>query len=103
RTLDPPAIYKGIHRVLLIEPSDLFGAEVIVSLYVTENDYERLVGVGRVLSVQVNGSIQVGITAILDGHQDIVSQLNGNDAEFLKKLIVKPSVAAYILEASRDE
>lgn len=98
RTLEPPSLYSGVERLLLVTPSELYGVDTLVSIYVKEGEYERLIAVGKVLSVQENGYLQIGIREL--DHQDtaISDNLNGNDASFLRKLLVKPSVPAYLAQ-----
>lgn len=98
RTLEPPLNYTDIAIILLVEPSDLFGVDVLVSVYAKEDEYERLIGIGRVLTVQTNGYLQIGIFTITEPNADIIMKLNNNDASFLKKLLVKPSVPSYLLQ-----
>lgn len=98
KTLEPPLIYTGISRILIVDPSDLFGVDALVSVYVKEDEYERLIGIGRVLTVQTNGYLQIGISSITESSPEIITKLNTNDASFLKKLLVKPSVPSYLLQ-----
>lgn len=97
-SLKPPQIYEGIKRILLTDPSDLFGVDGLVSVYVKEDHYERHIGIGRVLTVQTNGYLQIGITAVTDSDSQLVEKLNGNDASFLGKLLVKPSVPSFLMQ-----
>lgn len=98
KTLEPPEIYQGIERILIVDPSELFGVDVLVSIYAKEEEYERLIGIGRVLTVQTNGYLQVGISTFTESSADIVGKLKGNDAGFLKKILIKPSVPSYLLQ-----
>lgn len=102
RTLDPPKIYVGVIRILIVDPSDLFSVETLISLYVKDDEYERLLGLGRVLTVQSNGILQIGITSLVDADEAIQTKLNGNDAGFLKALLVKPSFPSYLLQEKSD-
>jgi hypothetical protein len=70
----------------------------MIAVYVNEDDYERLLAVGRVLTIQTNGFLQVGIKATADAGDDSLSKLRSNDASFLRKLLVKPSVPSYAIQ-----
>jgi hypothetical protein len=98
KTLDPPATYRGIERILIVDPSDLFAVDAVVSVYAKEDEYERLIGIGRVLTIQTNGYLQIGISTLTESSAAITKKLSGNDASFLKTLIVKPSVPSYLLQ-----
>jgi hypothetical protein len=98
RTLEPPDIYQGIEKILIVEPSELFGVDALVSIYTTEEEYERLIGIGRVLNVQTNGYLQIGISTLTETSPDLIDKLKGNDSAFLKKILVKPSVPSYLLQ-----
>lgn len=98
KILNAPSEYSGISKLLIAAPSELFGVDVLVSVYVKEDEYERLIGIGRVLTIQVNGFIQIGMTSITETNGDMIDKFNNNDASFLNKLLVKPSVPSFLLE-----
>ena len=60
RVLESPSTYSGI-AIHIVDPSDLFGVDALVSVYAREDEYERLIGIGRVLTIQTNGYIQIGV------------------------------------------
>jgi hypothetical protein len=47
--------------LLLLDPSDMFGFDAVVSVYRKNGDFEEMVGIGRVRTIQENGFIQVTI------------------------------------------
>src|SRR5438067_7480056 len=47
--------------LLLLEPSDMFGFDAIVSVYRENGNFEEMFGIGRVRTIQENGFIQVTI------------------------------------------
>lgn len=98
KALEPPANYSGVARILIVDPSDLFGVDAIVSVYAKEDEYERLIGIGRVLTIQTNGYLQIGISTLTEPDGDTARKLIANDAGFLKKLLVKPSAPSYLLQ-----
>lgn len=98
RILDPPEGQSGPEKMLLVEPSELFSVDTTVSLYLKDDDYEKLIAIGRVLNVQSDGHIQIVINTIATVSDEIRSRLGNNDSSVLKKLLVKPTVPSYILE-----
>lgn len=92
----PSVIYSDVQAVLLLEPSDLFVGDSWVSVYLMqEQQYEVLIAIGRVLAVQQNGLIQVGIERAISPDAAIIEKLLGNDTRILANLIVKPNVPRY--------
>lgn len=88
--------------LLLLERSILFSFETLVSIYIVENDYEELLGVGYVCNIQDDHKIQVLVTKSLNESLDSVWQeITNNNGNTLKKLRVKPHVPKMILEAGR--
>jgi multisubunit Na+/H+ antiporter MnhG subunit len=98
KALPPPANYPGIVRILLVEHSDIFGVDALISVYLKEDEYERLIGIGRVITVQSNGLLQIGVSSIMEVDPSTERKLDGNDASLLKKLIIKPSIPSYLLQ-----
>lgn len=94
----PPPSYRDVVAVILLEPSDLFALDSLVSIYqLQDQQYEVLVGLGRVLTVQENGLVQVGIQRILEHDSGLMDRLLQNDARVLTSILVKPSVPRYEL------
>lgn len=77
----------------LLEPSELFSHDMVVSFYfVGHENFEQLMGIGRVVNIQEDNKIQVSVDYALDGHEETVKKLANNDSEVLSKTRVKPSV-----------
>ena len=77
----------------LLEASDLFAAQSIISLYYTdEDDFEMLIGVGFVESINNKGLIQVVIDEPEITYQDILDKLANNDLKVMQQTRVSPSV-----------
>ncbi len=90
---EPTTIYKEAKVILLLEASDIFAHETLVSVYYLENDFERLIGVGFILTIQGNGLIQVLVNKPIEEQDDnIWEKICQNDVIVLKKLQVKPSI-----------
>lgn len=89
---EPPAYYSEDYNVLLIlEPSELFARDHLLSLYLKVDNFEELVGFGRVLNVQDDGLIQVGL--INRGEdREIFQKIRENNASVIKTLLVKSQV-----------
>jgi hypothetical protein len=79
--------------LLLLEPSDLFGFDAFVSVYRKNEDFEEMVGLGRVQTIQENGFIQVTIE-IIDPAADVefVENLRAGNVNALAQTLVKPTV-----------
>ena len=77
----------------LLEASDLFAAQSMISLYYTdEDDFERLIGVGFVQSINNKKRIQVVIDEPEITYQYILDKLANNDLKVMQKTRVSPSV-----------
>ena len=77
----------------LLEASDLFAAQSMISLYYTdEDDFERLIGVGFVQSINNKKRIQVVIDEPKITYQYILDKLANNDLKVMQKTRVSPSV-----------
>lgn len=83
---------------LLLEPSGLFGFNVLVAIYYTEaiggriGPYERLVGIGRVSNIQGNGYIQVHVLREIDCEAELWGLIRAQRPPSYDRIIVKPSV-----------
>ena len=94
-----PESYRDTMALLLLEPSDLFAPGSLVSVYRRSGLYEEFVGIGRVMSVQENRSVQVGVRRIVATAPDLLPLLIGNDATVHRSLLVKPNVPDFEIEA----
>jgi hypothetical protein len=77
----------------LLEASDLFAAQLMISFYYTDEDgFEVLIGEGFVKNVQSDRKIQ----AILDqpeaGYQKILDKLVNNDFKIIQEVRIRPSI-----------
>lgn len=93
RAITPTALHSGAKAILLLEPSDIFAHETLVAVYFLENDFERLIGVGFIITIQENGLIQVLVNKAIDEQdKNIWDNIYNNDITVLSKLQVKPSI-----------
>ena len=77
--------------LILLEPSEILSHSALISyFFVDDGDYERFVGVGKVIHIQENGKIQAEIINWLK--PDLLKRLQENDVTVLRRLIVKPSI-----------
>jgi hypothetical protein len=81
--------------ILLLDQSPLFGMSTLVTVYYRneQNGFEVMIGHGTVQSIQSDQRIQITIDEWVEGNDDIVSQVKLSVSEFLKRLVVRPSVA----------
>lgn len=96
------ASHEPTELVCLLEPSELFSHDILVSFYdIKEEGREVLIGVGVVENVQTeDGKILVAMTFPMEGYQEEVSRLKRNDAAALQRTKVKPNVPrTYLLRS----
>jgi hypothetical protein len=98
----PPKAFSSSKALLLVEPSVIYSHDSVVSIYFLEDEFERLIGVGRVYNVQDNKIIQVLVTHDLDFGDEWNSIVN-NDATKLTKLRIKPTVPSSAMENHFNE
>lgn len=82
----------------LLEPSELFSYDAVVSFYYIDEGFEQLIGIGTVINIQEDGKIQVIIAYSRDVYEETINKLAGNNAGVLNKIIVKPNVPKSILD-----
>tara|TARA_Y100000310_G_scaffold14871_1_gene14933 strand:+ start:801 stop:1337 length:537 start_codon:yes stop_codon:yes gene_type:complete len=97
RVLDPPKSYEKASVLLIVDPSNYLSHESSVTLFMLEDDYEQLVGVGVVINVQNDKKVQVAIYKNEES-TELISQLKENKKHDLERLILKPSVPRAFLE-----
>jgi MFS-type transporter involved in bile tolerance (Atg22 family) len=86
----------------LLEPSDLFSFDAAVSIYYKgDRDFEQLIGMGQVSNIQEDHRIQVSVIQTVEGHEETIKAMAGNQAHVLDRIIVKPSVASSLLSTIR--
>jgi hypothetical protein len=91
RSMEPQAGYTCV-RLLILDPSDLYFSESMVSILRKEDDLEVLIALGAVFNVQENGIVQVGVLKYITEDEELIARIDANDAQSLRNLIVKPSV-----------
>ncbi len=83
---------------LLLEPSDLFVLDGLVSVLQKDSmGLELSIAVGRVSNVQLDGKIQIAITHPNDLADPIWEKLKNKDASAILNLIVKAHVPADVI------
>jgi hypothetical protein len=97
KVLKPPNSYEKASALLLVDPSALLSHDSSVTLFMLEDDYELLVGVGVVINIQNDKKVQVALFKNEDSQQ-LVDQLKENKKHDLERLVLKPSVPRAFLE-----
>jgi hypothetical protein len=97
KVLNPPKSYEKASALLVVDPSNYLSHDSYVTLFMLEDDYEQLIGVGIVINVQNDKKIQVAIYKNEESEQ-LISQLKENKKHDLERLILKPSVPRAFLE-----
>lgn len=99
QTRKPPGIYPTAVAILLVEGSEIYGHESLVSIYYRDDSFEVLIGIGFVLTLQDDGLIQVVVSRQLDEtYKDVWLKVCQNDASVLPRLLVKPSLPKLFAE-----
>ena len=88
----PSSLYSDAIATLLLEKSNLFGHESLVSVYVKENAFEKLIGIGYVLTIQQNGLIQVLVIQGVEKQDSIWEKIRSGNSNVLSKLLIRPSI-----------
>ena len=90
---NPPNQYPNAAALLLLQHSELFGHEAIVSVFYRNDDFEEFIGIGFVLTIQENGLIQIVVQKSLGENLDhLWASIRANDANSVRRLLVKPSI-----------
>jgi hypothetical protein len=76
----------------LLEPSEFFSHDTLVSFYYIENSFEKLIGIGTVINIQEDGKIQVSMTNPVEAFDDVITKLGLNDNTILNNTKVKPNI-----------
>ncbi len=100
--LAPPKYLDKTIALLLLEPSEILAHDALVSVYIKDNKFEVLLGVGHVFTVQEDGRIQVLITSIEPSQREKALRIVQNDAAILESLIVKATFPRSHLKSSYE-
>lgn len=96
---EPPAQISGAKLLCLIEPSELFSHDTLVSFYyIGDENFEQLMGIGIVINIQEDSKIQVVMIFAFDGYEEKIKKLAQNDAGILKRIRVKPNIPKTMLD-----
>ena len=95
----PPSLYTSAVALLLLEKTEIFGHESLVSVYYKEDNYEILIGLGFISTVQENGLIQVIVQSNVDDrYNDTWKLITSNNTNALERILVKPTIPKSILK-----
>ncbi|MEQ8168912.1 MAG: hypothetical protein ABRQ38_08455 [Candidatus Eremiobacterota bacterium] len=78
--------------IFLLEPFWLFSRGMAVTCYYMENEFQYPIGIGKVLSIQSDGKIQVAIKNNLTIHEDIFKKLLDNNKDDIENTTIRPYV-----------
>jgi hypothetical protein len=90
---------ESANVTLVLEPTDLLGFNLLVTIYYNEDlepgggaVFERLVGVGRVANVQQNGLVQVLVLMEVPTHVALWQRIRNREVTVIAQIVVKPSI-----------
>ena len=79
-------------HLLIVEHSPWLGVGVATSVYIVEDQLERLVCVGEVINVQLNGLVQIKVALTPEGMQCWQDIWNALDKQQMDSLIIRPGI-----------
>lgn len=92
---------QTIDFIFLLEPSELFSNDALVSFYYFGDDnFEQLIAIGRVRNIQQDSKVQVEVIYSISGSEDILNNLEQNDKVTLKRTRVKPNIPKAYLDGT---
>lgn len=78
--------------ILILEPSELFGFQAVVTIYYLNNaDIELQVGNGHVLTIQTDRRIQIEVTHWAKAHNSVLNEIKLAAPDTLKRVLIKPT------------
>lgn len=88
----PSKKMKESKVLCLLEPSELFSHDTVVSFYYIEEGFEELIGIGKVLNVQNDGKILVTMLNMIGDNIKTINRIKQSNSEALKKIKIKPAI-----------
>ena len=83
--------------ICLLEYSEIFAHDMIVSAYYTnQDDMEVLIATGFVENVQDNGKIMIKLNNLELGQKEILKKFADNDKSIINRTIIKPGISKKI-------
>ncbi len=79
-------------HLLIVERSPWLGVGVAISVYIVEDQLERLVCVGEVINVQLNDLVQIKVAPTKEGMQCWKDIWNALDKQQMDSLIIRPGL-----------
>jgi hypothetical protein len=77
-------------RLLIVENAPWLGIGVMTTIYVLEDDFERLVCIGQVVNVQINNLVQIAVRESDEGYPSEDEIWTTFDRSDKRMLLVKP-------------
>ncbi len=81
--------YNDFSFLALLDPYMLFTFNTLFSVFSISDEVEELIGTGRVINVQINGMLLIGVL-LFEGKENLIKLIVQNSKETLKKLVIKP-------------
>lgn len=100
RGLPASGLYAKASAILLLSSSPFFAYDTYVSIYIHDDEYEKMIGWGKVINIQENQKLQVAVYASSDDGPDLWNGITGNNSTVIKRLIVKPSIPTTLTEGA---
>ena len=83
--------------VIILDPSDWFHQSDLVSIFDVAEDIETEIGYGHVLNIHERNKM-IQIEVLYMSRQDILRELLNNNADYLKRVEVRPHISKNKLE-----
>lgn len=81
----------------LLEYSELFAHDMMVSAYYTnKDDIEVLIATGFVKNIQDNNKVVVQLSTLEPGQEEILKKFANNDKSIIDRTIIKPGISKTI-------
>jgi len=84
---------QGSTILCVLEPSELFSNDTLISFYYKDDVCEGFIGYGTVINIQEDKKIQVTLEQILSEDDEMIQKLANNDSSLLGKIIIKPYIS----------
>ena len=85
--------YDEFSFLALLDPYRLFTFNTVLSVFIISDGVEILVGTGRVINIQQNEKLLVGVRMV-DGRESISDEIVHNNQQTLESIVIKPMVEA---------
>lgn len=103
RGMIPHDLYSEALAMIITEPDERLTHDALVSIYLVDQDTEKLLAAGQVVNIQGDKKVQIIITTYLtrnldEATEDDLSKIKNNNSDILKNIVVKTSMTKRLLE-----